>query len=256
MDPLAPLIETLHAGRRPRVWSLIVTVFGDAVLPRGGEVPLGRLQILLGRMGVEAGTIRTALSRLGQDGWVARRREGRLSFYHLSESAAAETRAAMTQIYAPPTPADQWGLHLGVAPSGNALQIGPAAWLAPVNSGKDAFLSAAPLTSLPKRVLAPDHRAALELLEQDLSALPPEAPGALSPLDAAAARILLIHRWRRFALRYPQPLPAPDPRVRVASAYRALFDASEAWLDSKSDGLVEMPSPAPQGALQMRFQRP
>ncbi|MDJ0995254.1 MAG: hypothetical protein QNI90_16880 [Dinoroseobacter sp.] len=240
-DPLGPLIATLHVNQRPRVWSLIVTVFGDAALPRGGELPLSRLQVLLGRIGIEAGTIRTALSRLGRDGWVERRRDGRNSVYHLSDHAASETLDAMQQIYAPPVEVDRWGLHLGHAPNGPALAIGPAAWLAPARKGQSAFLAAPPLSPLPREVLSPEHQDALTLLERDLAVLPPATAVHFSPLDAAAARILLIHRWRRFALRFPQPLPGADARAGVAHAYRALWDASEAWFDSDADGLSPLP---------------
>ncbi len=246
-DPLAPLITTLHAERRPRVWSLIVTVFGDVALPRGGELPLSRLQVLLGRIGVEAGTIRTALSRLGRDGWVERRRDGRSSVYHLSARAAEETHAVLPLVYARPVASETWGLYLRDRPDGPALEIGPMAWLAPVQSGKEAVLEAPVGRSLPREVLTPEHRAALRLLEQDLAALPPTTAPVLDPLAAAAARILLIHRWRRYALRFPETLPGPDPRAGVAQTYRTLWRASEAWFDSDANGLVPLPPRAGSG---------
>ncbi|WP_425093033.1 hypothetical protein [Tropicimonas sp. S265A] len=244
-DPLAPLIATLHEGRRPRVWSMIVTVFGDAIVPRGGELPLARLQVLMARIGVEAGTTRTALSRLGRDGWVTRRRIGRASLYNLSDRALAETLKAMDRIYAPPETSDTWALHLGAAPNGHALQIGPAAWLAPVMQAPSppattGYLQDTPSRPLPDAILSPEHRQARDLLVRDLAVLPPEQAVDLTPLEAMAARVLLMHRWRRYALRFPQPLPGTDPRAEVAAAYAALFPASEAWLDSAADGLDPM----------------
>ena len=76
MDPLAPLIETLTADGRLRVWSLVITVFGDSVEPRGGTISTARLGRLLGRIGVGSGALRTALSRLAGDGWVTAQRKG------------------------------------------------------------------------------------------------------------------------------------------------------------------------------------
>ncbi|MEM9394044.1 MAG: hypothetical protein AAGA38_09310 [Pseudomonadota bacterium] len=248
-DALGPLIATLHANRRPRVWSLIVTVFGDVALPRGGELPLSRLQVLLGRIGVEAGTVRTALSRLGHDGWVERRRDGRSSVYHLSARAAAETQAVLPLVYAPPQPSEVWGLHLGNRPDAHALEIGPMAWLAPADPSQEAFLSNRVTRSVPRNVLRPEHAAALTLLERDLAALPPNATSAFDQIEAAAARILLIHRWRRYALRFPQPLPGADPRAGVAQAYQALWNDSEAWFDGNADGLAPLP---PQQAPQAK----
>lgn len=41
MDPLAPLITAVHTEGRLRVWSLVITVFGDLVQHRGGAVVVG-----------------------------------------------------------------------------------------------------------------------------------------------------------------------------------------------------------------------
>jgi phenylacetic acid degradation operon negative regulatory protein len=76
-------IARLHSGGRLRVWSLLVTFFGDAVAPRGGRVALSVLQDAMALLNIEAGAVRTAMSRLAGDGWVEREREGRLSFYEL-----------------------------------------------------------------------------------------------------------------------------------------------------------------------------
>lgn len=42
------LLDRLHETQPLRVWSLIVTIFGDLVAPRGGEVWAGTLSDLLG----------------------------------------------------------------------------------------------------------------------------------------------------------------------------------------------------------------
>lgn len=82
-----------------RAWSLIVTIFGDCVSPRGGTLWLGSLQTIAGSLGIEAGLVRTALSRLAADGLVERTRVGRNSFVALSAAAEAETRRVAPQIY-------------------------------------------------------------------------------------------------------------------------------------------------------------
>ena len=51
MDPLSPLVEALHSEGRLRVWSLVITVFGDLVQHRGGQISTARLGQLLGRVG-------------------------------------------------------------------------------------------------------------------------------------------------------------------------------------------------------------
>jgi len=256
MDSLAPLIAALHNEGRLRVWSLVVTVFGDAVQQRGGRIATLRLQQLLERVGVEAGTLRTALSRLTSDGWVLRDREGRNSFYRLSESATAEITAATHNFYAPPSNGEirEWVMASGKKVPTGGIKVSANTWL--IADGKLADLSkhicvTGALTAFPqgftKRVLSTSHQEALTALNNDIEAL----KGVdLSPLDAMAARMLLIHRWRRIVLRFPDIPPElfaadavlPNPRQAVADTYHQLVRRSEDWLDSSEHGLAPMPA--------------
>ena len=240
-DPIAPLINALHAQGRLRVWSLVITVFGDLVQHRGGEISTARLGKVLGRAGIEPGTLRTALSRLGRDGWVTRTRAGRSSYYRLSLDGLARFAPATTRIYAPPRHGDvqEWALSLHLDPGG-----GQRFWLHPADDWSDTAdlrmtgtleqISDAYRAAL----LSPEHRAALVDLRADLVTL--EEVKLSDPLDAATARMLLIHRWRRIVLRHPeiapqlmpQDAPLADPRSRVAEVYRALTLMAETWLDS------------------------
>ncbi|RBI85559.1 hypothetical protein DRV85_07410 [Rhodosalinus halophilus] len=260
-DPLAPLIDALHAEGRPRVWSLVITVFGDSVQPRGGRIATTRLQRLLGRIGVEPGALRTALSRLRRDGWVMAEREGRFSLYRLSESGLARFAPATERIYAPPREGEvhRWTLALGGA-GAQGIPVAPSLRLIPEAEAGDADLAVTGALSalapgFAEALLPEPHRAALAALAADLAAL---EGLALGPLDAAAARTLLIHRWRRLVLRWPElppvllPQEAPrDPRAAVARAWRALTPKAEAWLDSAD---ARMPAMPPAGAaLARRF---
>src|SRR5215471_4203510 len=78
----APLGEILrHLRAEPsRTWSVIITVFGDAIVPRGGSVWLGTLVRFFAALGSNDGVVRTAMSRLAADGWLERSRVGRNSF--------------------------------------------------------------------------------------------------------------------------------------------------------------------------------
>ncbi|NGX97283.1 MAG: phenylacetic acid degradation operon negative regulatory protein PaaX, partial [Candidatus Afipia apatlaquensis] len=64
-----------------RTGSLIITFYGDAILPRGGSVWLGTLLQFLDMLGTDGGVVRTAVSRLAADGWLDRDKAGRKSFY-------------------------------------------------------------------------------------------------------------------------------------------------------------------------------
>ncbi|MBV1895314.1 MAG: GntR family transcriptional regulator [Rhodobacteraceae bacterium] len=252
MDPLAPLINALHSEGRLRVWSLVITVFGDLVQYRGGEISTARLRQLLGRIGVEPGTLRTALSRLGRDGWVESERKGRTSIYRLSVKGLERFAPATTRIYAQPRTewVSKWAIELNLNDSGTTeVTISPADAASDVAPDTDCRV-VGNITDLSARyrasLLSASHRSALVALVSDLDAL----DGDFSdPLDAAAARLLLIHRWRRIVLRYPElphelmPIDSPlrDPRGAVATVYKRIAPATESWLGTDGFGLEPMP---------------
>ncbi|HLY56023.1 MAG TPA: hypothetical protein VKS60_10730, partial [Stellaceae bacterium] len=116
--PLRHVIDRLHA-EPSRTWSLIVTVFGDAILPRGGSVWLGTLIRFCEAIGVGGGVVRTAMSRLAADGWVDRNRVGRNSFYRLSPRGEVTFREAAGRIYDPHPP--DWSGEFELLLAGNGL---------------------------------------------------------------------------------------------------------------------------------------
>jgi phenylacetic acid degradation operon negative regulatory protein len=100
-------------GQRPlRAGSLIVTIFGDAILPRGGTVSLGSLIKLVAPFGLSERLVRTAASRLVHDGWVTAHRLGKVSEYHLSATGRERFAEATQRIYGAPSPAwsGRWSL--------------------------------------------------------------------------------------------------------------------------------------------------
>ncbi|MGL5117381.1 MAG: hypothetical protein ACRC7C_18865, partial [Beijerinckiaceae bacterium] len=99
-----PSIKVLHAETPLRVWSLVVTVFGDIVMRQGADLsppPLwsGPLTELMALVGVEAGPLRTSLSRLVAAGTLERGKEGRNTFYGLSKDSRLAFAAAAGRIY-------------------------------------------------------------------------------------------------------------------------------------------------------------
>ncbi|MEC3861774.1 PaaX family transcriptional regulator C-terminal domain-containing protein [Mesobacterium sp. TK19101] len=256
MDPLAPLVTRLHAEGRLRVWSLVITVFGDSVQHRGGRIATARLSRLLGRIGIGNSALRTALSRLASDGWIEGRREGRNSSYCLTRKGSETFGPATARIYAPPRlgPVTDWVFDAGPDLPGLTVAGGtlrPADVPQPSGAG---FRITGQLSPTSRQAvidgLDPDHLTALERLAADLSDL-----GAIAnpdPLTAASARILLIHRWRRLVLRWPE-LPAelmPDaitPRdlhAAVARRYATLSPRAEHWFDRGDGDMAAMPAAA------------
>jgi len=94
------LIEQLLERRRPNAKSLIVSVFGDAVLPHGGSVALSSLVGLMALFGINERGVRTSVFRLAREGWLASHQLGRRSFYDLTESGRLRFQAAHQAIYA------------------------------------------------------------------------------------------------------------------------------------------------------------
>jgi phenylacetic acid degradation operon negative regulatory protein len=108
--PLAPILRHFRNRRPLRAGSLLVTILGDAILPRGGMVSLGSLIALCAPFGIPERLARTSVGRLAQSGLLIATRQGRQSFYALSPAGQSEFAAATQRIYAgPPASWDrQW----------------------------------------------------------------------------------------------------------------------------------------------------
>jgi phenylacetic acid degradation operon negative regulatory protein len=102
----AELVARFRRQRPLRGGSLIVTIFGDAIMPRGGAVALGSLIELAAPFGLNQRLVRTAVSRLAQEGWLEGRRVGKLSEYHLSTHGRERFAEATKRIYSAPD--TQW----------------------------------------------------------------------------------------------------------------------------------------------------
>ncbi len=96
---IASLLKQFHARKPARIWSLIVTLYGDAIVPRGGSLWIGSLIEIMALFRIDAGHVRTAVSRLSSDGWLASTKRGRASYYRLSRSGEDEFLQATQRIY-------------------------------------------------------------------------------------------------------------------------------------------------------------
>ncbi len=261
---VAGLAARLHKRGRLRVWSLVVTIFGDAVAPRGGRVALSVLGQITARLGIEAGALRTAMSRLAADGWVERDRQGRNSYYRLAEQGRHAFDLATRRIYAAGPPAWEGAWTVAIAPPGAAVdepevmalgfvRVAAGVWLRPETEGAPGAAEALAGMLLvhgqgaehPEtlRALWPSEETA-NAYRGFIAAYTPlgealAGGSELGRLDAMAARTLLIHDWRRIVLRdpglpttlLPEDWPGEAARKLTADIYGRLISASEAWLD-------------------------
>lgn len=234
-------LEALFRDSPVSAGAFIVTLYGDVVAPRGGELWTGNIVQTLAMVGIGESRVRTALSRLVAAGHLEGTKAGRRSFYRLTETAATEFTAAARLIYAPVEPPPLVGWHLVLLPPGGREAHGAA--LARARFG---FVS-------PQLAVLPDRGDPLPRLPgthfrartcDDLSAPLAEAwplealadrartfialfgeleSAATAPVTALANRLLLVHAFREIALGDPR-LPADLlPADWPGDAARALF---------------------------------
>src|SRR5450830_236112 len=87
----------------PRSKSLVMTIFGDAVVPHGGLAWLGSLIELTAPFGINDRLLRTSVFRLAQEGWLGAQRDGRRSNYAITLDAMQRFTRAFRRVYAAPS---------------------------------------------------------------------------------------------------------------------------------------------------------
>ena len=225
-------------------------------MPRGGSVWLGTLLEFFRALEIGDGVVRTAMSRLAADGWLERQKVGRNSFYRLGAKGQAEFADATRRIYAGRAERGAEGFALllpdsterdrltragcGVIAPGVFVTARPVAadGLHLTLNGDAATLRALATRAWPLEELAKSYAAFVASFAglRDFLA----AGGQCDALESLAARVLLIHQYRRIVLRdprlpesvLPEAWPGTAARLLCAELYRALLPASEAWLDA------------------------
>jgi phenylacetic acid degradation operon negative regulatory protein len=95
----SPKVAKLRHGLVLRANSLLITLYGDALAPRGQAVWLGSLISLMELFGLSSRLVRTSAFRLAADDWLMATRLGRRSFYALSDSGLQRVQHADRRIY-------------------------------------------------------------------------------------------------------------------------------------------------------------
>lgn len=102
--PIRKRIDDFRGQKRVHANSLIISLFGDIVVPRGGRIWLGSLVGLLEPLGLRAAMIRTAMFRLAREEWLRTEALGRRSDYLLTASGQRRFDEASRHIYASRAP--------------------------------------------------------------------------------------------------------------------------------------------------------
>ena len=204
-----------------RVWSLMISLFGDMARQEGQIIGGPVLSAIMTAMDVRPEAARVALHRLRKDKWIASEKHGRISHHSLTPAGRAQSQAASGRIYATPAELpEHWQMIVTEDADSDApekagftalmprLYVGNASL--PVPKGA-AALPGQDAPDWMKRQLEPASLAesytqlsdALHRVARDLS-----AAETLSPLQIATLRCLIVHNWRRLALKHPA-LPRP-----------------------------------------------
>src|SRR5690349_10179736 len=96
------LVNRFRRQRPLRAGSLLITILGDAIAPRGGTIALGSLITLASPFGLNERLVRTSIGRLANDQWVSFERNGRASYYSLTQHGRARFAEATERIYGAP----------------------------------------------------------------------------------------------------------------------------------------------------------
>lgn len=253
----------------PRAKALIMTFWGDMLLPWGGQIWLGSLVRAMAPLGLDEQTIRAAVNRLVREGWltaetVGRRRELSMPPPRLEELRAVQARMYRTApldwdehwrilVVQPASPARREALRRELRWQGYAT-LAPNTMIHPRQDwaelvprltargleadighafeARSIFGTASPSDLWPLRDIAAGW-ARLHGLVAGISAAPP-----LDPATAFLTRLLLIHVLRLTVLKDPalphDLLPADWPerpaRAALADIYVRVAELAQTHL--------------------------
>jgi phenylacetic acid degradation operon negative regulatory protein len=233
------VVRNLTEGQSPRVWSLLISVFGDLAQKEGSRISGALLRQLTEAIGIKPEAMRVAIHRLRKEGWIDSQRNGRTSVYFLTAWGRAQSAQATPRIYATGQAADHAWLVMfnPTEPAPKNDLIG--AWVSSnvlITSiepeSKQTFVSSlSAQTTVPDWIsskvceeptlrMSQDFAKALEQVTRHFTPAP-----ALPLLEVAALRVLLVHGWRRIILKapllpdyiFPKKWSGPQCRLKVAS---------------------------------------
>jgi len=239
-------VASLLRDKPIKAASFIVTVYGDAIEPRGGVVWIGNLIEVCAQVGISETLVRTAVSRLVAAGQLIGERSGKRSFYRLTSAARVEYALAAKQLYSPEK-SDVWRfIHLaGPVASDDMRTLERGGY---VRLGPKMAVGCRPLPHLSKGAVifdaslsaGSDHLRDFVSEYADLSPLDDAYRGFMERFSrikdlleksmsaALPLRLLLVHEFRYIVLKDPNFPPAALPADWPGYQARRLF--SELYL--------------------------
>lgn len=203
-------LETLIGLEKIKVWSLIVTLFGD--LDNASSQSLSGKQInnLLGHIGIKSEATRVALHRLKNENWIETSKSGRETIYRMSDRARRETKNVYADVYGSSIKYPE-GWQLLVTPDHHDLKEAAAivavlknVSLIPASSKiKNPEVLQTELTTqnipgwFSEKIINPSILEIAQALNKATKLPMIETTN----LNQVAKRLLILHHWRKLALR-------------------------------------------------------
>lgn len=250
------LLTHLTGDQTPRVWSLLVTVFGELAQDEGAQIKGTVLSRLCNLMGIKPEAMRVALHRLRKDGWIQSERSGRTSSYALTDWGRTQSAAATPRIYGhEPLPQEAWLVLFDPGRPVDDHQT-DGVWIAAnmlVTTTRPAqaqtfaseIVPDQPLPMWMTNRICPSDL--VQTMQDTLNRMAQvqngvDNSGALDCFEVSAIRILIVDRWRRVVLKtpllpahvFPETWTGQDCRTTVVSLLETYekqgLDALEAAL--------------------------
>jgi len=206
------LLDELINLEKIKVWSLIVTLFGD--LDSSGSQSLSGKQIntLFGHIGIKPEATRVALHRLKNENWIETSKSGRETLYRLSNKAKRETTSVYDEVYGTSIKyLEGWQLHISQETIGDdktiSVPILKHISLVPAKfneADSKTFKAEIAPQNIPdwvsEKLITSKTLQIVEVLNQILFQHEDNSQ-ITNSLDKTAIRLLILHRWRKLALR-------------------------------------------------------
>ncbi|KIN65670.1 PaaX domain protein [Sulfitobacter noctilucae] len=236
IEEFASLTAGLRSLGGQRVWSLVISLFGDLAQEPGQAIDGPVLSTIMAGLDVKPEAARVALHRLRNDGWITSEKSGRIRRHSLTAQGRRESAAASPRIYADATLTNgKWQIvlteHAADLSQLGFTQITPRIFAGPrsAKAPAEAMILCAGAAPDWLRAQIADQRqqsgyadllTALTALRGNLP-----SPTELPALHTAVLRCLVVHNWRRLVLRHPT-LPAAliDPEGAPHRCHVAVAD--------------------------------
>jgi len=222
-------VDRLTSDGTQRVWSVLVTIFGDLAQDETDQISGALVTALTSLAGIKAEATRVALHRLRKEGWIESTRIGRSSVHRLTEYGRQQSAAAAPRIYGHASSRPTvW--HVLIANNadtsrkeladlmliGDYISLNSTTVLSPgpMPQGLEDLLGVeSDKISVPtwlRELCGPESlKGALDRFWKAMQFVEQNLPSGvvIDPLRTAVLRMLIVHKWRRIVLRHPD-LPA------------------------------------------------